>query len=555
MGAAIGTAIAPGIGTAIGAALGGGLGMIQGAQKVFELKDDNFKSYYQNLYNEIITGQQQSLSLGSVTAGARERDLQRLGTLIDTDELNGFFNNISWTPERFTPISAQIAHMFPEEDAAQLFQNALIEMGRAPPFSYDGLMQLSSNMLALGHSPGQVKERLNALSEAGAALNMGEDSVIGIAAVLDSAVAMGKVDNRLIRFLTREGISIKRAVAESFMNELSGEMLTEDDVMKVIEDLDVEDVVDAIYRFMGREFEGSVAKASETFVGLSSILDSYKVDMDAAMGEGYNEMRSRGMREQIDFFSGESGEQMKEAYAKIGKWEASLVNLQEQIERDMMNAVMTGIVPASISSDPETVKRIEEMAAQYAGLMASGTEEAGAEMGALLARAQALAANEYNASEGAQLMQETQLALVNSIRQDTALREGYYRFGYQMAEEFSRGMKEGIRFETITGVTPIHRKLLGRDDFFPLQSLNNTFSSGNNNAWGLDRVPYDNYHAVLHEGEQVLTAREARNRDTGGGAPQVIISGNEFHVRGEADIDMIASEIIRKIQQAHLLSV
>ena len=32
-------------------------------------------------------------------------------------------------------------------------------------------------------------------------------------------------------------------------------------------------------------------------------------------------------------------------------------------------------------------------------------------------------------------------------------------------------------------------------------------------AFGLERVPYDNYPALLHAGERVLTAREARNQD------------------------------------------
>ena len=34
-------------------------------------------------------------------------------------------------------------------------------------------------------------------------------------------------------------------------------------------------------------------------------------------------------------------------------------------------------------------------------------------------------------------------------------------------------------------------------------------------AFGLERVPYDNYPALLHPGERVLPAREARNQDQG----------------------------------------
>lgn len=69
-------------------------------------------------------------------------------------------------------------------------------------------------------------------------------------------------------------------------------------------------------------------------------------------------------------------------------------------------------------------------------------------------------------------------------------------------------------------------------------------------AVGINYVPYNGYNAVLHEGERVLTARENRNyKDTGNG---VVISGNNFTVREEADIDKIARALLEKIEQADL---
>ena len=69
-------------------------------------------------------------------------------------------------------------------------------------------------------------------------------------------------------------------------------------------------------------------------------------------------------------------------------------------------------------------------------------------------------------------------------------------------------------------------------------------------AYGLDRVPYDNYAALLHEGERVLTAREAREQDQSGTRPvQVNITGS-WSVRTDEDVDAIAAAILRKVELA-----
>lgn len=73
---------------------------------------------------------------------------------------------------------------------------------------------------------------------------------------------------------------------------------------------------------------------------------------------------------------------------------------------------------------------------------------------------------------------------------------------------------------------------------------------------GLERVPYDNYPAMLHEGERVLTAAEARSQDRGWKSPvQIAKLADEIVVREDADIDRIASALVRKLQDAMLTGV
>lgn len=81
----------------------------------------------------------------------------------------------------------------------------------------------------------------------------------------------------------------------------------------------------------------------------------------------------------------------------------------------------------------------------------------------------------------------------------------------------------------------------------------NVSGSGNNrpyrssNASGLSYVPFDNYVANLHEGERVLTKQEAeqyRNNTSN----DITITGNNFVIREEADIQKISRELQRQIR-------
>lgn len=74
---------------------------------------------------------------------------------------------------------------------------------------------------------------------------------------------------------------------------------------------------------------------------------------------------------------------------------------------------------------------------------------------------------------------------------------------------------------------------------------------GYGHASGLDNVPYDNYPARLHKGEEVLTRSEATARRDGKDnvGPSVIVTGNTFHVRNDGDIDKIAGRLAQLLAQ------
>ena len=72
------------------------------------------------------------------------------------------------------------------------------------------------------------------------------------------------------------------------------------------------------------------------------------------------------------------------------------------------------------------------------------------------------------------------------------------------------------------------------------------------NAFGSGRIARDGTIRTLHEGEKVLTKRETDAYLKGNNAQGFNITVNGLTVREEADIDKIASAMVRKIKEAKL---
>lgn len=72
------------------------------------------------------------------------------------------------------------------------------------------------------------------------------------------------------------------------------------------------------------------------------------------------------------------------------------------------------------------------------------------------------------------------------------------------------------------------------------------------NAFGSGRIARDGTVRTLHEGEKILTKQEANRYDKGQNAQGINITVNGLTVREEADIDKIASAMVRKIKEAKL---
>lgn len=79
----------------------------------------------------------------------------------------------------------------------------------------------------------------------------------------------------------------------------------------------------------------------------------------------------------------------------------------------------------------------------------------------------------------------------------------------------------------------------------------NGVKSDGSHYHGLSSVPYNGYVASMHKNEKILNAQEAKAYDEGrsGKGGGVVITGNNFTVREEADIEKIAFRLAKLIEE------
>ena len=212
---------------------------------------------------------------------------------------------------------------------------------------------------------------------------------------------------------------------------------------------------------------------------------------------------------------------------------------------------MTGALPEE-GFDLQ-LERLQEMAEEYAAaaqVIATNPEGSEAAMeaqdtqGRLLAEAQVMAQNEYNASEGAQILLDSQLMLAETVAADTSADETYYNAGQRLGNKYTEGIAAAIRNAKLPSPTlPSVSTAMWAQDTFSLYTPGQYKSS----AIGENRVPRDNMLYLLHEGERVLPAREARAQDRQGSGNVVINMGGSYTVRQESDIDAIAEAVAARV--------
>lgn len=493
-GAAIGSVI-PGIGTAVGGLLGGGVGLLSGASQVYEAQDDAFKAYYSGVYDGQSQAVQEGAMSGSGTAAQRELDAIAFNKLITGGE------------------------------GGSAFLEDLAAMAAKTPFEYSDLTEMSRNLaIGFGDDPQRILDLMKGIGNAGATVGASAADMSWMATALSRMQSTDLAQLGEINMFQDRGVDVIGMLSSHYGK-------SEGDIRSMISHGDIggRDAVAIIQDGLSM-YSGAMDTMSQTFEGLSSTLSDTMTEIYNASGESYNASRSEAMALEIEEYGGSLGEALKEAYSAIGAGQAALENLGEAYTRDALSAVLEG-GELTQEWDQSSAAQLAALSEEYQAAMAeykAGNDEAGVKMDSIITAAEGLAQEQFEASELYQADLDAQAESLSALRENTAALRASAGI-YSLNQERTKGG---------------HR--LGSGNWYP---YNVGYVPALSNAYGLNRVPYNNYLSLLHEGERVLTAREAREQDRKSSGIHVTITGNSFggNVTAEDIAEKFADALARKL--------
>lgn len=391
------------------------------------------------------------------------------------------------------------------EGVGEQYLGDLRTLAAETPMEYGDLTTMS-RALAPGFwdAPDRMLELITAIGDAGSAVGVTASDMAEMAQAMSRMNSSKKATLEYLNIFQDRGVDVIGMLGEA-LDKTQGEIYD----MISRGEISGQSAADIIQQGMETRYSGSMGEMAGTYSGLTSTLQDAQTEIDAAYGEGYTKARNEGLQEQIDWLTGESGQAVEEANQAIGAWKAELENQKEQYIRDSVDAMMASE---------------EYQAAKTAG--------DAAEMGRLIMQAKVRGMSEYNGSDGVQEALAAEKALVDGIRDDTSLNQDYWDAGYEKGQWFTKGLASSIMGNYVKSES----------------SPEDVSYNANVHAYGLKYVPYDNYPALLHQGERVLTAEESRRQSrSGGGGLSVTITG-PVTVRQDSDIDTIVMHLADEIE-------
>lgn len=519
-------------GMAVGGLIGAASGLISGGTKIFEAKDDAFKTYYGGLYQDVSGRAGETTEAGSTIAGGREQTRMAFAQRLGGDE------------------------------EARDYLAQVEQMAANTNYEYDEIVGYAK-LLLNSYDPGEVFGVLRDLSDATAGLNLSSSDVNMMISGLSRMRTTGKATQEYLNYFRERGVDTDQALASNLGVEKSS-------IADLVKDGDINgaDAADAILSYIRETFGGLSDTLAGTYDAMVDNLGDITSTLQAAGGDAYNELRKEGVQEQMDAYDGALGDAIKEINAVMGENQARQENLQEQYMREVLDRVLNGNRGELWSTfDADQQNTLTEMSERYAYLMRryeNGDTDAGAELESLYEQAQALGQAYYDNSDAVAKLNDVERDEVEAIRAATAGLDEATQASYKLSQELGKGLAVQIpsafgyssreeyatRNQGKNGLSRVEYATRGQKEngLSRVHITERRDLQGNRHAYGLERVPYDGYPALLHEGERVLTASEAGSQERA--APiQLNVTGNNFVGTPEELADQLWSIIVRKLER------
>ncbi len=182
-GAAAGSLLGP-QGALIGAGAGAVSGALSGASKIFQAKDDAFKSYVQEAFDEQIDAQEASRAAGSTIAGTREQTQMAFTQKLGSDA------------------------------AADDYLAQVKTMAKNTNYGYDEITGYSKLLLNT-YDTTKTLDVLQKLSDASAGLNLNSSDVNMFIAGLSRMRTTGKTTQEYLNYFSERGVDVYQALSDS----------------------------------------------------------------------------------------------------------------------------------------------------------------------------------------------------------------------------------------------------------------------------------------------------------------------------------------------------